>query len=442
MPQEEKNINHYNAQDIERYHSGRMTEQEMHALEKAALDDPFLADALEGYRHTQSPVADIDEIKSRLSGRTGRGKVVWYKTKPVSAFLKVAAVLILFTGFGLFLYRNNNAPVKTEVASANDNLAERAELNKVAQGTDRNKNAVAVSPPLSKTTTGNVQQIIQQTNRDRQDSSLNTKSLSINADASIIPTEKVTVKVNDSASLASVIQTNYYSASTENNLDNRSTFKMLPGFQANQSRTLKGKVTDSKGSPVTFANVVDTKNKQAIPVDKEGSFSFTTSDSTAVVNINATGYKTVNKELNDDSRQNNFMLMKAPDAGINEIVTNAYATKRKRDDKFASEMYRDFEKDKKAPRVRVTNAIPVQGWQEFNNYITDSLKTVEQLGPNASSVEVLVSFDVNNIGEPIDIHVKQSLCIPCDAEALRIIKNGPHWMLNKKKKKANAVVRF
>ena len=34
--------------DIERYRKGELTPSEMHALEKKALSDPFLADALEG----------------------------------------------------------------------------------------------------------------------------------------------------------------------------------------------------------------------------------------------------------------------------------------------------------------------------------------------------------------------------------------------------------
>ena len=42
-------IKHFNAYDIERYHKGLLSPKERHDLEKAALDDPFLADALEGY---------------------------------------------------------------------------------------------------------------------------------------------------------------------------------------------------------------------------------------------------------------------------------------------------------------------------------------------------------------------------------------------------------
>ncbi len=45
----DNNIKNFTAADIEKYHKGLLSAKERHDLEKAALDDPFLADALEGY---------------------------------------------------------------------------------------------------------------------------------------------------------------------------------------------------------------------------------------------------------------------------------------------------------------------------------------------------------------------------------------------------------
>ena len=58
--------NNYSASDIERYHAGTMTASERHALEKAALEDPFLADALEGYTYSATAQLDLEKIKARL----------------------------------------------------------------------------------------------------------------------------------------------------------------------------------------------------------------------------------------------------------------------------------------------------------------------------------------------------------------------------------------
>ncbi|HYK56385.1 MAG TPA: hypothetical protein VEV15_07875, partial [Flavisolibacter sp.] len=89
--------------DIERYHNGAMPAAERHALEKAALDDPFLADALEGYALTSTPVGDIDAIKKRLEEK--------HKRKPIPLFsknykwLQIAALFLLLAGSGWFLYK-------------------------------------------------------------------------------------------------------------------------------------------------------------------------------------------------------------------------------------------------------------------------------------------------------------------------------------------------
>ena len=52
--------------DLQRYLKGELSPREMHALEKAALDDPFLSDALEGLA-TPHPETDLSELKARLS---------------------------------------------------------------------------------------------------------------------------------------------------------------------------------------------------------------------------------------------------------------------------------------------------------------------------------------------------------------------------------------
>ena len=49
MSDKEENIV-YTAGDIEQYLAGNLLPMQMHAMEKAALDDPFLAEAMEGYQ--------------------------------------------------------------------------------------------------------------------------------------------------------------------------------------------------------------------------------------------------------------------------------------------------------------------------------------------------------------------------------------------------------
>ena len=49
----EEKENNYSADYIRKYLDGQLSDQEMQALEKAALEDPFLADAIEGYEESR-----------------------------------------------------------------------------------------------------------------------------------------------------------------------------------------------------------------------------------------------------------------------------------------------------------------------------------------------------------------------------------------------------
>src|SRR5215217_1795365 len=91
------NSKKYTAADFSKYHSGGMSAAEMHRLEKAALDDPFLADALDGYAHTKTGRQDVQALRRRLQKRVQRVHVLYSKKQ---LFVSVAALFILVAGFG------------------------------------------------------------------------------------------------------------------------------------------------------------------------------------------------------------------------------------------------------------------------------------------------------------------------------------------------------
>ena len=76
--EEEKNNSKYSADFIRKYLDGQLSDQAMQALEKAALDDPFLADAIEGIeegrKHTISFESGIADLRTKLSERINQRK--------------------------------------------------------------------------------------------------------------------------------------------------------------------------------------------------------------------------------------------------------------------------------------------------------------------------------------------------------------------------------
>lgn len=105
----------YTAADIERYHSGGLSAAERHALERAALNDPFLADALEGYAFTQTPSQDLNVLQQKLQLRIEKDKQrrsVFY----LANWMKVAAMFVLFAGAGWIVFQLFNPKEKALAA--------------------------------------------------------------------------------------------------------------------------------------------------------------------------------------------------------------------------------------------------------------------------------------------------------------------------------------
>ncbi|MEI9944536.1 MAG: hypothetical protein WDN26_10000 [Chitinophagaceae bacterium] len=154
----DSNIKTYTVADIEKYHNGVLSAKEMHAIEKAALDDPFLADALEGYAIAgTNAVNDIAELKKRLAERTETTKVV-----PIAAggtsipWLRIAAMIILVAGAGLLVYQFAFNEKKENVVAQNE-AKEKEQVNAIPLDTAKKLNDEATVTGLDKasTTKGN-----------------------------------------------------------------------------------------------------------------------------------------------------------------------------------------------------------------------------------------------------------------------------------------------
>lgn len=72
---------------------------------------------------------------------------------------------------------------------------------------------------------------------------------------------------------------------------------------------------------------------------------------------------------------------------------------------------------------------PQAGWKYFGEYLDKNLKA-----GNAARGEVTLSFHINLSGEPQDIKIVKSLNNAADAEAIRLIKEGPSWISGEKDK--------
>jgi TonB-dependent SusC/RagA subfamily outer membrane receptor len=111
MLNENKHIN-YSLTDIERYLQGKMNPAEMHELEKAALQDPFLADTIEGYSASSLKTSrqHLNEIQQLLTGNKEETKIIPFTSSNKRAWGIAASVLAAFIigAITLMLNKTNN----------------------------------------------------------------------------------------------------------------------------------------------------------------------------------------------------------------------------------------------------------------------------------------------------------------------------------------------
>src|SRR5688572_26724650 len=87
---------------IRKYLAGELDDRAMHALERQALDDPFLAEALEGYAaHEPDQSAQLADLQQRLEQRVaqsekGKLRLLYYRWASAAAILVILGLSFLW----------------------------------------------------------------------------------------------------------------------------------------------------------------------------------------------------------------------------------------------------------------------------------------------------------------------------------------------------------
>jgi len=410
MDKGSNDTNQFSAEDIRRYHAREMSAHEMHAMEKAALEDPFLADAIEGYTYTTSAKKDLEELRSKLLENERNKKIISLPAKRRSIYepLKVAALALLLAGAGWVVYQFS-LPKENDVA-----------LNK----TELKETDTVQSATPSLTT-------------DNLDNTISNKEKESNP---ITSGEKRPVKKNikDQPSQNSILQKkedvrdlNQDVASVQNQtasstIARRSSDIRLSAANLDSATVFKGRIVNSEDQAIPYATINIPDTRKNVLTDAQGNFSIATPDSTLKASVNAVGYQTNRLNLNNP-KENYKVVLQESEQSLQEVVTGV-EQKRKRD-------------MTKQPAKVISDIEPVDGFEEYNQYLLDNIKSQKDKSKKPIKGEVTLLFDVTDKGMPVNIIVGKSLCSACDEEAIRLLKEGPKWQ-KKQGKKGRIIIVF
>jgi len=372
--------NSFGAADIERYYKGEMSAAERHALEKAALDDPFLADALEGYSFTPTPVADVDYIREKLESKLQKRKVFFLSKN--NSWLRIAALFLVLAGSGWFLYRSDVFH-KKEIAKASSQEHSDATVNKTVADTNQSsdqQSSVATETPKVETST--------------------TTALSNRKEKKKTPVQKE-INQEEVNSIAAASPAQIETSRTENASGGRS-IKVTP-----------------ENNDIALSAKAAAGNARMSPQNKNDISNATPDSVSASMAMKGA-------EVSNDTIKNVNVVMQPSKEEVNEVVVVGLGA-RKRAAARPSPKFEELE--------------PAEGWNSFNDYIASHLKEPEEAKEKTFSGDVELSFEVNQEGQPTNIKVEKSLCSTCDEEAIRLLKEGPKWK-KKKDKKGKVTIHF
>jgi hypothetical protein len=425
----------WGAPDFERYYKGSMPASERHALEKAALDDPFLQDALDGYAFAANPLASLENLRQQLQvTNKPETKLVWFRQKNFQRLIRVAAILLITVSLIFILFNNNNDDENPTIANNTtqhkivgpDTAATKAAANLTITATDGEGNQVETKLPLFNQPSTQQPSVITSIN--------DTKSSGY----------KINENIEDS-SLNHLIVVNRKAEAKEKDIPQLSTNELAaaPTTIRLPATIIRGQVINQQGIPVANARINDPINNQVIATDNNGNFELNNSRKTnnVAVDVNAAGYVATNSNLNNNA-SNRIVLQTESQAKDDSEIEAAALPKKKfiantPDSIIKEELPGYFNMN----RVALMSVSPLAGWDAFNDFIETNLKTAPNIGSKAKG-NVVLSFSLNEIGNAINIVVKKSLDASCDAEAIRFIQNAPPFKRNKRLGKIEAVIKF
>jgi hypothetical protein len=327
--------------DIRRYVEGKMSATEMHLVEKAALEDPFLADAIEGMQYAQANYgnvkidSDIADLKKNLAGARHKSRSIMGATWWSAA----AAIFIIVTAVTVIYFFNGPRAERTVT---------------VAKVEQFKKDTPALAPALAE--------------KEKEDSAIIQKN-----DATVAGKAKRQAPVAKTKKFQYEVQRKTIDSSHATLEQQASTNVQVNTAKADTTRQSVASALEGRAAGIAITQ----KSKK-----------------------------------------------KEPDAHLEEVVVVGYGANKKIEDST----------------VQSKRITPAGGWKSFDEYIASN-KRIDGADSLITGDEE-VTFNIDEAGLPFDFKIIRSLSEAHDKEAIRLLKEGPTWSVEKGRRKLRLKIKF
>jgi len=388
------NIPSYNIMHISSYVNGTMSREDMYAFEKAMLADPFLEDAVEGFRASNISKAekDLAGIKATLLPEKENAKIVPFYIAYKTWFSAAAAIIVIGTigavTFSIFRPTNNNTK----------------QIAIVTPTIEKPKAFVDTTNSIS-----NSQTIV--TNKSTPTIASNTNQPVIVADKEVA-TESINATDDKTATTINIDSNKnayYGDAVAQVKAEELKEAKIV-----NIDQALHGRITDVE---------VDKKAKKQI-----GPTNTINSNNGFTTNANTTqNFFSARVKDSTQTAKNN----------LDEVIVVGYGTAKKRE--VAGSVT-------KVAIDPLDSLMPVGGWQYYSKYMNQKIGFIgDTTGKNSFAIrdrtgnkldDIDIEFSVDKSGNAYNVKVITNVDTTQAKTIANAVKEGPKWISRKKKNKA------
>jgi TonB family protein len=393
---------------IRKYLKGELDAHAMHEVERRALDDPFMSDALEGFELVKNDEdLALNELSERLKKRVQSDK------KPILLWRYAAiaaSVLIVFAIGGVGFYQRDAKPEPAAVAML-----------------DRDKTAIKpqvetpVTPPydldeeqtISSSKAGNqYTQVSKKRHAQPVDAVTNAAPAPL-SELEIASAPPPASNSADSTSDAAVI--GYGTASRKDIAANASKLKEAKSEERYLEKAVQGRVAGIQTAPATVIKgvVLDEQGKLPLPgvsvhvegvpvatrTNANGQFSIQVPDVKSYLLFDYIGYE--RKRARAKASDSLNIVLKSDTRALSEVVVTAYSSQQE----------------------AIKKAHPRSGWDSYNKHLKEGA-----VSPDGKKGTVRISFVVNTNGELSNFKILKSLSKETDEIAIDLVKDGSEWM--------------
>ncbi|MGY3053194.1 hypothetical protein ACVWYG_001392 [Pedobacter sp. UYEF25] len=411
---------------LEDYLEGKLDAQAMYRIEREALEDPFVAEALEGLRETPKRKQTLSILQKQLHDRIKNQPVkrkMWGITTQRLSIAATATVAFISVSI-LFIMRETNRRnqlVKLDHKEVIINLESRSAKNQEAltktappkESTSVDKAAVIASaPPLSKASLRKANETYVLSAGVKKD----TLVISSNARIAAAAPQKT-------GEIGAIVQ------STANGI----------GISERMNEVLTGKVVaKDDGLALPGVTVRLEGSNVSTTTDKNGNFTLI-ADSAHKTNLIASYIGFKQKLVNRNVLTDNLAKSKSLDTAQRKSVAllkNNFAAK-----PILIELAEDkqnlnevvvvgYQKQMRATMtgsaasMMSSASLPTVGWTKWRAYLQKNNRIIKD---DQKVKEVILGFHVSNQGTPIYIKVIKGVGKKENSEAIRLLNDGPLW---------------